>query len=61
VLINWKRRLEEVTVERQDQSGMITPLQLTKVVVGQHLLDLLGDDIGVQLWGHGHHLLDAET
>lgn len=33
---------------------------LTEVVVGQHLLDLLGDDIGVQLWRHGHHLLDTE-
>ena len=32
----------------------------TQVVVGQHLLDLLGDGVGVQLGGHGHQLLDAE-
>lgn len=32
----------------------------TEVVVRQHLLDPLGYAVGVQLWRHGHELLDAE-
>lgn len=34
---------------------------LTEVVVGQHLLNLFGDGVRVELGRHGHHLLDADA
>lgn len=42
---------------------MIKPVVflLTEVIVSEHLLDLLGDGVGVELWRHGHHFLYAEA
>lgn len=36
-------------------------ISLTKVIVSEHLLNLLGDGICIKLRGHGHHFLDAEA
>lgn len=34
---------------------------LTEVIVSEHLFDLLGDGVGVELRRHGHHFLYAES
>lgn len=33
---------------------------LTKIIIGQDLLDLLGDSIRIEFGGHCNHLLNAE-
>lgn len=34
---------------------------LTKVIISQHLLNLLGDGVSIKLGRHCDHFLDAET
>lgn len=38
-----------------------SPVFLTKVIISQHLLNLLRDGVSIKLRGHRNHFLDAET